>query len=326
MNGTMQLKNFAFWCVCLAPISHALPCLADEQLQLTDGVQLVFASQEKGQELIRNQDVFIRKMEDLERQIRLESNEEVSQAQYLDYLAEGVQSWSEKDQATLRESVSRLRQKMQGLRLPFPKTIYLIRVSEKVEANAPHCRGPSIILPDGFFDGGQVDTVLTHELFHVLSSHNRELRDQMYSIIGFTRCGEIDLPEGLSKRRLTNPDAPTHEHYISLDVDGRSAKYVPITFTKSSTYRGGNLFQYLDFQLMELQEVEGKLVPKLNDGQPVLKTPRDAPDFIRQIGRNTGYIIHPEETLADNFWMMVLESPNIQDPWVTDKLREILKK
>ena len=297
-----------------------------EEIQLIDGVQLVFASRSQGQELVREEDTFIEKMQDLERQIRLESKETVTKSEYLDYLANCVEEWTAKDRLVIEESAKRLRNKMEKFNLPFPKKIYLVRVASNVEANAPHCRGASIILPDGFFESGQVDTVLTHELFHVLSSHNRELRDKMYSIIGFTRCGEIKLPASLIDRRLTNPDAPTHEHYISLKIAGRSGKYIPVTFTKTGTYQGGNLFQNLDFQLMELEASENSIKPKINDGQPVLVSPRDAPDFMRQIGRNTGYIIHPEETLADNFWMMVLESSAIRDRWVTEKLSELLKK
>ena len=35
--------------------------------------------------------------------------------------------------------------------------------------------------------------------------------------------------------------------------------------------------------------------------QPVLLDPEDLPDYHRRIGRNTNYIIHPDEILADNF-------------------------
>ena len=39
--------------------------------------------------------------------------------------------------------------------------------------------------------------------------------------------------------------------------------------------------------------------PVLATGEPVLLDPANVPDFHEQIGRNTKYIIHPEEVLAD---------------------------
>jgi hypothetical protein len=48
--------------------------------------------------------------------------------------------------------------------------------------------------------------------------------------------------------------------------------------------------------------------------------------FMEQVGRNTQYIIHPEEILADNFAMLVLGEPNVPSPEVLQKMREVLMR
>lgn len=296
------------------------------KVQLTKETEIRFAESQEAERLLVTEDSFLTRMQPLERQIRLGSEEPVTKDAYLEHLKRGVRPWAAEEMQVLMDACQSLTEAFEGYELPFPKTIYFVRVSKEVESDAPHCRGPAIVFPDGFFGKEEdIEKTLAHELFHVLSSHNQELRDQLYRIIGFQRCSEIELPSSLTERRLTNPDAPTYEHYITLDKSGEEVLATPITFTKTSTYEGGGLFQNLEFQLMVLERDGEQLRPKIDEGKPVLISPRQSPDFIKQIGRNTGYIIHPEETLADNFWMLMLDH-EVMDRWVIEKMRAILKK
>ena len=46
-------------------------------------------------------------------------------------------------------------------------------------------------------------------------------------------------------------------------------------------------------------------------------------NFYEQIGKNTNYIIHPEEILADNFALLVM-GQKVSSPWLLDKLKSFL--
>ena len=46
--------------------------------------------------------------------------------------------------------------------------------------------------------------------------------------------------------------------------------------------------------------------------------------FFEQVGRNTRYIIHPEEILADNLTLLVLQKRNLASPEVVEKMKTIL--
>lgn len=48
--------------------------------------------------------------------------------------------------------------------------------------------------------------------------------------------------------------------------------------------------------------------------------------FMEQVGRNTDYIIHPEEILADNFALLVLNGHDVASPEILRKIRELLMR
>ena len=69
----------------------------------------------------------------------------------------------------------------------------------------------------------------------------------------------------------------------------------------------------------------------MKDGKTVIYDLDDATDFYNLVGRNTGYVINPEECLADNFSIAVngfQPSPRRQElpnPEIVEKIREALK-
>ena len=46
--------------------------------------------------------------------------------------------------------------------------------------------------------------------------------------------------------------------------------------------------------------------------------------FYEQVGRNTDYIIHPEEILADNFKLLLVGKADVSSPDVLRRLRAVL--
>ncbi len=298
---------------------------SQESVQLSGLTSVEFSDVDKGKELIGTRDAFMNRTQGFERQMRLHSQEPVSKEKYIKYLQSNVVPWKQEDIEVVTKVLDDLAKKLEGFDLPLPETVYLVRVTAETESNAPHCRGSAIIIPDGFIRPHKAMLgVMTHEMFHVLSSHNRGLRDKLYAIIGFARCNEIELPESLLDRRLTNPDAPSHEHYIKLQIDEVERAVVPITFTKDKIIDSRGLFEYIELKLMTVVEKDGQWQPLLIDGEPQLIRP--APDYMRQLGRNTGYIIHPEEALADNFAMLITGATGMPDPWVLEKIDAVLKE
>jgi hypothetical protein len=92
--------------------------------------------------------------------------------------------------------------------------------------------------------------------------------------------------------------------------------------------RGGEFFNYLKFQflLVERDNNSFTVKPIYEGQQPRLIGLKQASGFFAQVGRNTRYTIHPEEILADNFALLVLQEKNLSSPDIIEKLKDILKE
>ena len=217
------------------------------------------------------------------------------------------------------------------MNLQLPTGVNLVKTSGDEEGGAPYTRGTTIVFPGLESLGGDefVRKVLAHELFHVLSRNDPEVRQQLYASIGFFPCGEISHPESLAVRRITNPDAPRNEYAIEVTVSGETRTVIPILYSRSATYdveRGGHFFEYLELQLLQIEPgAEGRAwAASEENGNPILFEVGDVVGFYEKIGCNTGYVIHPEEVLADNFALLVQGETEVTSPEILTKIKDVL--
>ena len=222
-----------------------------------------------------------------------------------------------------------LRTKIEAWKLNLPPVVLLVKTSGQEEGVA-YCRGPAIVLPRNVLGAQQqrLPSLLPHELFHVLSSHNARLREALYASIGFQACNRVALPGPLASRKITNPDAPVNDHYLTIELDGRPAEVMPVLYSKIDRYnpaQGGTLFAYLEFKLMLLENDAGVRRAALSGGRPTLLDPKSTPGFAEQVGRNTSYTIHPEEILAENFVFLLNGRIDLPSPRVVEQMGNILQ-
>lgn len=287
-----------------------------------------FASVEQGQAVLGQRDRFVDAQSPWDRQARLKTDRAVSVDEYLKFAAGEVIAWSDADRQKLVAALEKVRERLRPWRLPWPREILLIQTTGKEEGRAAYCRQSAIILPKnivGGRGGESLERLLLHELFHILSSHNDELRDRLYAVVGFARCGAAMLPDDLGARKITNPDAPTIEHAIEIAVDDKPLRVVPILLADSAKYDaagGKEFFAHMQFRLLAVEKTAaGTVAARLVDGKPQLLDPAETPSYHDKIGRNTGYIIHAEEVLADNFVLLVTGETNVKTPRILEEMR-----
>jgi hypothetical protein len=114
-----------------------------------------------------------------------------------------------------------------------------------------------------------------------------------------------------------------------LEIDGRESFAVPILLSSVETYdvkRGGEFFEYLQFQFLVVEKSGGSQIFKAlcERSSPRLAGLQGVSGFMEQVGRNTDYIIHPEEILADNFALLVLSEHKVASPEILQKMRAVL--
>jgi hypothetical protein len=299
-------------------------------IALTPTTQIRFATPDEGKALLTADDPFTASLSRFDLQCRLKTDKEVTLADWKKLVEQQVRPWEPAEIENVLQSLARLQKRLENFRLPLPPTIHLVRTTGDEEANAAYTRGASIALPNKVmrYDAAQLDRLLAHELFHIISRHDGALRAKLYAIIGFEVCQPIELPASLAPRRITNPDAPLIDCTISLTAkDGREVTTAPVLYAESKQYdatSGKSLFQSLLFRLLIVERRGDRFVPRLANGQPVVINPREEPAYLEKIGQNTNYIIHPDEILADNFVRLVMNDQNVPTPRILEEMRTAL--
>jgi hypothetical protein len=311
-----------------APVQAEAP--ADTSVRLQETTIARFTPLPEAAGIIGHMDPFVQSMSPLDRRFRLSAKGPVEAAEYLDFAKQQVLAWTEADMERLRPALQRLASRLEGLRPLWPPVVELIKTTGREEQGAPHCRGNAIVLPEPSLrgDDASLQRLLAHELFHILSRQEPARRARLYAILGFSTCDPIALPATLAARKITNPDAPAIDCVLPIQEEGITRQVSPVLLARKDQYESlerVSLFAEMQFRLLVVEKVEDHTVVA-NPRDPRLLDPAQCPDFHRQIGRNTGYIIHPEETLADNFVHLVFGTADLPDPWIVERLGEQLRR
>lgn len=301
-----------------------LACCCLSEIELQEGTTVQFASQKKAEELLGTSDEFTRALSPFDKQSRMHKKGDISEAEYLKFAQAEALSWEENDRESLTVVMQSIARRLEKAELLFPKTIWLVCTSGAEEGNAAYTRGNAIMMPRNTLnkDRKDLERLLLHELFHVFSRHDKRLRLKLYELIGFRPLKGFTYPAFLANRRITNPDSPDVAYGISLKI-GKDQELIaaPITYAASSDYdpeKDGSFFKQLMFRMLVVEEGDDGWRAVLKDGRPVVFDVRKAPAFFEKVGRNTNYIIHPEEILADNFALLMMQE--------TGETPELLKK
>ena len=290
-----------------------------------------FASVQEGQEILRTRDGFIRRLSPFDRAARLKTDREVSEPEFLNFVSSKVIAWSGADRERVEQAIERVRPALGEFPVSWPESVYFVHTTGEEEGGAAYTRGKAIILPRTRLDQSpeKLARLVAHEMFHVLSRHDRDLRDRLYRVIGFEPCAEVELPDPFARRRITNPDAPVNAHRIRVHYEGRPFWAVPVLYSRSDRYdplQGGSFFKYLQFRLL-LEDVGAgpEIAAAPADSAPRLVEVKEVSGFFEQIGRNSSYIIHPEEILAVNFALIVMGETELPSPEVAEGIRSVLR-
>ena len=165
-------------------------------------------------------------------------------------------------------------------------------------------------------------TFFWHELFHCLTRCNPEFRKDMYKLIHFTVAeDDFTIPPSVMEYHISNPDVEHHDAYATFHINGKDIEcFVDGITTKHFEKEGDTFFNYFTTALIP------------TDGTDVYYTPEQASNFDEVFGKNTGYVIDPEECMADNFSYAMrygIEGPDGQgypNPEIIEGILSYVKK
>ena len=271
---------------------------------------------------LTNHDEFTNRWSKFDIDVRL-NKQNGNKNELFQYISTQALQWSKSEKIKVDSVMQSINKDIKHLMLniDYPNSIFFIKTTGEEEGNASgYTRSNCLILNDETLIWGfpELKNIIIHELFHIISRNNLSFREKMYEVIGFKVIKEISFPQSLIDFKVTNPDAPMINSYINLSNGEESKDYALITYSKKE-FNGGSLFDYVTFGFIKLQD--------LNKGVklPTIYVDGDFINFFEQIGNNTGYIIHPDEILADNFVFLLNENNNLPSQWVVDKMKSNLQ-
>lgn len=305
------------------------PQKSEEGINLYENTKVFFAGIDEAKQTLMAKDKFINSMTALDRRVSMNSEKPVSEKEYLDFVGEQALAWNESEKVRIKVTIENLVYRLKDYNLNLPPKILLIKTTGKEEGGAAYCRDNAIVLPLNILDsqGSDLETLITHELFHIYTKNNLKTRETLYGVINFKKCEKAELPKKLLDIELTNPDVPLERYYVEVEHEGENIYIIPmITLPDFNPQNRLPFFNYLKLELVEVKKVDGECRYVRNEhGEPVVFNVRELPDYLKKVGENTNYVIHPEEILADNFAIMVLGKRPVKSKWVIDKMRALLK-
>jgi hypothetical protein len=270
------------------------------------GPAVIFAGVSEAGAILGLEDEYVRATRPLERMAKLRRTRPVDTAEYRRYLSEQALEWSDAERERLAPLAARTESFLEKVRARMPARVLLIKARDVMDG-APHTRTNAIVLPQAFLDGAsseQLAYVIAHELSHLLTRYDDQARDRLYKAIGFLRCERVELPAALERLRVTNPDAPADRHAIRVRYKGKKVEAMPVSLLRSDKLNAADGFLanwHAPWLLVERREGACRATGKRVE-------PHELEGLYEQIGRNTDYLVHPEEIVAENFALLALET------------------
>ena len=295
-------------------------------------VNFIFADKAKGNELLKTEDEFTDNLSEFDMSARLKTSKKVTKTEYLDFISQQALDWTEAEKKFINTAITDIKKLMKKYKIMLPKDIYLVKTTGKEEGDSAYCRGQNVIVFSQNMikmdDLNEKKELLIHELFHIFSKNNLDVREKLYNSIGFYKTNELAMTPLMSQYKITNPDAVHNNYYFNATVEGNKEKVLPFLMAVADydESKGGEFFDYMTLVFCPLVEDEGSNQILTVYGQECFYSYTDVPEYFELIGENTDYIIHPEEVLADNFVLLITNSKKVKTKKIISDMKKIIKK
>lgn len=245
-----------------------------------------------------------------------------------------MREFSDGEKQTLTDAMNEIETilKDNNYHLPSTDEIIFVKSSQKEELGATAYTHGSQIYMDNYIPSLLSSSekghnlgikILTHELFHCLTRNNSDFRQQMYKLINFTvEDDDFEIPKDIKNISIINPDVEHHNAYATFTINNQ----------KKDCY-------FLNIAIKPFESKYDKLTSYYKTILiPINKTDNDkdyyfieeADDFWDVMSENTKYVTDPEECMADNFALAIIDGindpGNYDNPNIIQGIIDIIKK
>lgn len=251
--------------------------------------------------------------------------------EYQEFAKEQVLDFTDQQKEYLDMHLDAIASRMteNGYKLPELDQIVFISTTMKEECDVlAYTHGTQIYLDGATIESyignsekdKTIEYVLAHELFHCLTRCSPEFRAEMYKLIHFTvQDKDFEIPPSVMEYFISNPDVEHHNAYATFEIDGKDIDcFMAFITTRHFEKEGDRFFDCSSTALVPI------------DGTDTYYLPEQAANFDEVLGTNTGYVVDPEECMADNFAYLIAydkegpEGKGYPNPEIIEGIRSCL--
>ena len=108
------------------------------QLSLGQGATIGFATVKEAKEVLERRDDFVQRMSPFDRAVRMKTDRDVSEEEYLRFVGRNVLAWDEADKQKITVAYRGVEKRLAVQNLPFPKKVLLIKTTGNEEGGAAY--------------------------------------------------------------------------------------------------------------------------------------------------------------------------------------------
>ena len=296
---------------------------ANQQVD-TGTISYRFADAEEGIELRMQNDSYFNKLtqNDLDYRTRksgatLEDFKELARKQ--------GDTFTEEEKQVIADSIARIEERFKEIGFNYPLNSEIIFVKNKMgdefgalaytQGNQIYLESENLNFIKDLPELIDLDEMITHELFHILSRNNPNLRQAIYNVFGFTIADEPNFTPEIRNILVSNPDVEKFDSYAMFNINGEITKAVVVTILKNPYKDEQDLFSNLSTGIVPY------------DNPDKYYTIDQVSNFWEVFGENTGYVITTEEAIADNFAFAVIygmDGREYENPEIIEDILNVL--
>lgn len=259
--------------------------------------------------ILAEEDDYIRALSAYDYAAKFKSESPLDYDQRLQKYKGAIEPYTDDEKQRILSAFDAVMQELEGIKLELPRQI-MVFSDGQIESGAAYTRQNAICLPKkmiGYKSSEDLTKLVAHELFHVISRYNQAEREAWYQIIGHRKVTEMVWPDELQALTIANPDAPQNNYVIRCQYNDQEYDFMSVIYADEPYPITSNaaFFNYLREGMMAVEVVDNTPKPIYAEGKLLIVDKSKLIGFTEQVGKNTDYTMHPEETTADHFALLI---------------------
>ena len=275
-----------------------------------------FVDAKTASSIIATKDNYISNFSEFDLQSRLGTSESVTKEDLVEFLSRQTVEWTNAEESIINRIFEELNISYGSYKENLLDNVKIIKTTGREECDAAYTRNKCIYVPISMvrWSYDELKELIAHELFHVISTANPKLRNELFLKLGFSACPELDIPNEYKHLYVSNPDTIGKNCYLTFQNNGTQIKAVPFLYSETP-YEGGYFFEYFRFTFIESEMEHEKCLPLYKNNKPkFISAPQKLFDLCEEIDPyDNQHRLHPEEILA-YYWSLLPFSESKIEP------------